>query len=65
METKCQLGATKLDKEATTANKSDQMAKVLQNRASDGEKKMVLLTDQLMEAQKMAEDANRKCNDTS
>ena len=41
------------------------MAKVLQNRASDDEKKMVLLTDQLTEAQRMAEVADGKCNDTS
>merc|ERR1711974_30803 len=55
-ETKCNLGTTKLDKAATTADESDRMAKVLQNRASDDEKKMVLLAEQLKEAQKMAED---------
>ena len=44
---------------------SDPVAKVLQNRASDDKKKMVLLTDQLTEAQRMAEDADGKYNDTS
>ena len=53
METKCQLGATKLDKAATTADESDRMAKVLQNQASDDGKKMVLLTDQLEEELKV------------
>ena len=64
-ETKCQLGTTKLDKAATTADESDRMAKVLQNRASDDEKKMVLLADQLKEAQKMAIDIDYKNKNTT
>merc|ERR1712209_321078 len=40
-ETKFVLGSQKLDKAATTADDSDRMKKVLENRAADDEKKMV------------------------
>ena len=49
-QTKCQLGVSKLDKAAETADNSDRMAKVLQNRAADDEKKMLNLAEQLKEA---------------
>merc|ERR1712004_735120 len=40
-ETKFVLGSQKLDKAATTADDSDRMKKVLENRAADDEKKMM------------------------
>merc|ERR1712158_318236 len=40
-ETKFVLGSQKLDKAATTADDSDRMKKVLENRAADAEKKMM------------------------
>ena len=64
-ETKCQLGSTKLDKAATAADDSDRMAKVLQNRASEDEKKLCTLAEQLKEAQKMAEDADKMYDDAA
>ena len=64
-ETKCQIAVVKLDKAATTADDSDRMAKVLQNRAADDEKKMHGLAEQLKDAQKMAEDADKKYDEAS
>jgi chromosome segregation ATPase len=64
-QTKCHLGVGKLDKAAETADNSDRMAKVLQNRAADDEKKMLNLAEQLKEAQKMAEEADKKYDDAS
>ena len=64
-ETKFNLGATKLDKAATSADDSDRMAKVLQNRAQEDEKKLTLLAEQLKEAQKTAEDADKMYDDAS
>ena len=63
-ETKFVLASQKLDKAATTADDSDRMKKVLENRAAEDEKKLVRLADELKEAQKMAEDADRKYDDT-
>merc|ERR1712037_55659 len=58
-ETKFVLGSQKLDKAATTADDSDRMKKVLENRAADDEKKLVRLAEELKEAQKQAEDADK------
>merc|ERR1719360_326233 len=58
-EGKYVVGMQKYDMAATTADDSDRMAKVLQNRASEDEKKMSVLAEQLKDAQKMAEDADR------
>ena len=63
-ETKYVLASQKLDKAATTADDSDRMKKVLENRAAEDEKKLVRLADELKEAQKMAEDADRKYDET-
>merc|ERR1712105_325117 len=63
-ETKFVLASQKLDKAATTADDSDRMKKVLENRAAEDEKKLVRLADELKEAQKMAEDADRKYDET-
>ena len=41
-ETKCQLAIVKLDKAATTADDSDRMAKVLQNRSESVSVALVL-----------------------
>merc|ERR1712079_951652 len=46
-----------------TPDDSDHMKKVLENRAAEDEK-LVRLADELKEAQKMAEDADRKYDDT-
>merc|ERR1712130_103785 len=46
-ETKFVLGSQKLDKAATTADDSDRMKKVLENRAADDEKKLVRLAEEL------------------
>jgi len=59
-ENKFVLGMQKYDKAATTADDSDRMAKVLQNRSQEDEKKLQTLAAQLKEAQKMAEDADTK-----
>merc|ERR1712193_394421 len=64
-ENKYAMGMQKYDKAATSADESDRMAKVLENRASDDEKKMNTLADQLKDAQKMAEDADQKYEDAS
>ena len=61
-ETKFVLASQKLDKAATTADDSDRMKKVLENRATDDEKKLIRLAEELKEAQKQAEDAD-KCYD--
>eukprot|EP00091_Calanus_sinicus_P009842 TRINITY_DN2286_c0_g1_i2.p1 TRINITY_DN2286_c0_g1~~TRINITY_DN2286_c0_g1_i2.p1 ORF type:complete len:119 (-),score=43.39 TRINITY_DN2286_c0_g1_i2:128-484(-) len=58
--TKFVLASQKLDKAATTADDSDRMKKVLENRAADDEKKLIRLAEELKEAQKMAEDADKK-----
>merc|ERR1711889_39606 len=58
-ETKFVLASQKLDKAATTADDSDRMKKVLENRAADDEKKLVRLAEELKEAQKQAEDADK------
>ena len=64
-QTKCQLAVTKLDKAAETADNSDRMAKVLQNRAADDEKKMLSIAEQLKDAQKMAEEADKNYDEAS
>merc|ERR1712111_295100 len=43
---------------------SDRMKKVLENRAADDEKKLIRLAEELKEAQKIAEDADRKYDET-
>merc|ERR1712106_1188174 len=58
-ETKFVLASQKLDKAATTDD-SDRMKKVLENRAADDEKKLIRLAEELKEAQKMAEDAEKQ-----
>ena len=63
-ETKFVQASQKLDKAATTADDSDRMKKVLENRAAEDEKKLVRLAEELKDAQKMAEDADRKYDDT-
>ena len=63
-ETKFVLGSQKLDKAATTADDSDRMKKVLENRAADDEKKLVRLAEELKEAQKQAEDADKMYDET-
>merc|ERR1711956_42156 len=63
-ETKFVLASHKLDKAATTADDSDRMKKVLENRASDDEKKLVRLAEELKEAQKQAEDADKMYDET-
>ena len=63
-ETKFVLASQKLDKAATTADDSDRMKKVLENRAADDEKKLIRLAEELKDAQKMAEDADKKYDDT-
>ena len=63
-ETKFVQASQKLDKAATTADDSDRMKKVLENRAAEDEKKLIRLAEELKEAQKMAEDADRKYDDT-
>ena len=65
MENKYVLAMQKYDKAATTADDSDRMAKVLQNRAQEDEKKMQTLAEQLKEAQKIAEDADIKYDEAS
>merc|ERR1712203_289966 len=47
------------DKAATTADDSDRMKKVLENRAADDEAKLIRLADELKSAQKQAEDADK------
>merc|ERR1712115_245298 len=63
-ETKFVLGSQKLDKAATTADDSDRMKKVLENRAADDEKKLVRLAEELKEPQKQAEDADKMYDET-
>merc|ERR1712054_476803 len=63
-ETKFVLASQKLDKAATTADDSDRMKKVLENRAADDEKKLIRLAEELKEAQKIAEDADKKYDET-
>jgi len=64
-ENKYVIAMQKYDKAATTADDSDRMAKVLQNRSQEDEKKMSTLADQLKDAQKKAEDADNKYDDAS
>jgi len=64
-ETKYNTAMQKYDKAATTADDSDRMAKVLQNRSQEDEKKMSTLAEQLKEAQKQAEDADTKYDEAS
>merc|ERR1712060_379762 len=59
-EQKYVLAIQKYDKAATAADDSDRMAKVLQNRATEDEAKLVGLSDELKKAQHRAEDADRK-----
>merc|ERR1711962_455242 len=59
------IAMQKYDKAATTADDSDPMAKVLQNRSQEDEKKMSTLAEQLKDAQKQAEDADVKYDDAS
>ena len=58
------MASQKLDKAATIADDSDRMKKVLENRAAEDEKKLIRLAEELKEAQKMAEDADKKYDDT-
>merc|ERR1711874_654683 len=46
-ETKFVQASQKLDKAATTADDSDRMKKVLENRAAEDEKKLVRLAEEL------------------
>merc|ERR1711997_735162 len=55
-EQKYVLAIQKYDKAATAADDSDRMAKVLQNRATEDEAKLVGLADELKKAQNRAED---------
>jgi len=64
-ETKYQMALQKLDKAATSADDSDRMAKVLQNRAQEDDAKMTKLSEELKVAQKRAEDADAKYDDSS
>jgi len=64
-ETKYQTALQKLDKAATSADDSDRMAKVLQNRAQEDDTKMSKLSEELKVAQKQAEDADTKYDDAS
>jgi len=64
-ETKYQMALQKLDKAATSADDSDRMAKVLQNRAQEDDAKMCKLSEELKVAQKRAEDADAKYDDSS
>merc|ERR1712212_1452003 len=64
-ENKYVIAMQKYDKAATTADDSDRMAKVLQNRSQEDEKKMSTLAEQLKDAQKQAEDADVKYDDAS
>merc|ERR1711936_45933 len=59
-EQKYVLAIQKYDKAATAADDSDRMAKVLQNRATEDEAKLVGLSDELKKAQHRAEDADKK-----
>merc|ERR1712183_612336 len=59
-EQKYVLAIQKYDKAATAADDSDRMAKVLQNRASEDEAKLIGLADELKKAQNRAEDADKK-----
>merc|ERR1712106_281051 len=52
-ETKFVLASQKLDKAATTADDSDRMKKVLENRAADDEKKLIRLAEELEEELKV------------
>merc|ERR1712010_25067 len=66
-ETKFVLGSQKLDKAATTADDSDRMKKVLENRAADDEKKLVRLAEELKEAEdadKMYDETQKKMMET-
>merc|ERR1712150_261352 len=60
-ETKFVLGSQKLDKAATTADDSDRMKKVLENRAADDEKKLVRLAE---EVDKMYDETQKKMMET-
>jgi len=59
-EQKYVLAIQKYDKSATAADDSDRMAKVLQNRATEDEAKLVGLSDELKKAQHRAEEADKK-----
>merc|ERR1740129_2493561 len=59
-EQKYVLAIQKYDKAATAADDSDRMAKVLQNRATEDEAKLVGLSDELKKAQHRAEEADKK-----
>merc|ERR1739848_786222 len=63
-ETKFVTASQKLDKAATTADDSDRMKKVLENRAADDEAKLIRLADELKSAQKQAEDADKMYDET-
>ena len=59
------LAIQKYDKAATAADDSDRMAKVLQNRASEDEAKLIGLADELKKAQNRAEDADKKYDEAT
>ena len=64
-EQKYVLAIQKYDKAATAADDSDRMAKVLQNRASEDEAKLIGLADELKKAQNRAEDADKKYDEAT
>jgi len=64
-EQKYVLAIQKYDKAATAADDSDRMAKVLQNRATEDEAKLVGLSDELKKAQHRAEEADKKYDEAS
>merc|ERR1739836_223062 len=64
-EEKYVIAIQKYDKAATSADDSDRMAKVLQNRASEDEAKLIGLADELKKAQNRAEDADKKYDEAT
>merc|ERR1712025_504476 len=63
-EGKFVIASQKLDKAATTADDSERMKKVLENRAAEDERKLNRLAEELKEAQKQAEDADKLYDET-
>merc|ERR1719244_1109378 len=54
-----------MENKVMAAEAGDRMAKVLQNRSQEDEKKMSTLAEQLKDAQKKAEDADTKYDEAS
>merc|ERR1711981_125631 len=65
LEEDLEITEQKYDKAATAADDSDRMAKVLQNRASEDEAKLIGLADELKKAQNRAEDADKKYDEAT